>query len=95
MQNAEPYKGPTVVAGYKIIPTTSAGLAQIQQKVIAVLDKINNMPIEPMLNQTTQTLAEGQKVVKEANAMLAQLNKVMAVKSSKIYLMTCKKHCKK
>ncbi|MFP4864307.1 intermembrane transport protein PqiB [Providencia rettgeri] len=80
VQNAEPYKGPTVVAGYKIIPTTSAGLAQIQQKVIAVLDKINNMPIEPMLNQTTQTLAEGQKVVKEANAMLAQLNKVMASK---------------
>ncbi|EJD6376659.1 MULTISPECIES: intermembrane transport protein PqiB [Providencia] len=80
VQNAEPYKGPMVVAGYKIIPTTSAGLAQIQQKVIAVLDKINNMPIEPMLNQTTQTLAEGQKVVKEANAMLAQLNKVMASK---------------
>ncbi|EPL6455272.1 intermembrane transport protein PqiB [Providencia rettgeri] len=78
--NAEPYKGPTVVAGYKIIPTTSGGLAQIQQKVIAVLDKINNMPIEPMLNQTTQTLAEGQKVVKEANAMLVELNKVMASK---------------
>lgn len=78
--NAEPYKGPTVVAGYKIIPTTSGGLAQIQQKVIAVLDKINNMPIEPMLNQTTQTLAEGQKVVKEANAMLVELNKVMGSK---------------
>ncbi|MDR2227768.1 MAG: paraquat-inducible protein B, partial [Providencia sp.] len=40
----------------------------------------NNMPIEPMLNQTTQTLAEGQKVVKEANAMLVELNKVMASK---------------
>ncbi|MEX6369961.1 intermembrane transport protein PqiB [Providencia huaxiensis] len=78
--NTEPYKGPTVVAGYKIIPTTSGGLAQIQQKVIAVLDKINNMPIEPMLNQTTQTLAEGQKVVKEANAMLVELNKVMGSK---------------
>ncbi|MGG4607981.1 intermembrane transport protein PqiB [Providencia sp. Me31A] len=78
--NLEPYKGPTVVAGYKIIPTTSGGLAQIQQKVIAVLDKINNMPIEPMLSQTTQTLAEGQKMVKEANAMLAELNKVMGSK---------------
>ncbi|NYS36110.1 MCE family protein, partial [Streptococcus danieliae] len=40
------YKGPYVIAGYKIIPTHSGGLAQIQQKVIAVLDKINNMPIE-------------------------------------------------
>lgn len=78
--NAGEYKGPTVVAGYKIIPTTSGGLAQIQQKVIAVLDKINDMPIEPMLNQTTQTLAEGQKTIKEANVMLSELNKVMASK---------------
>ena len=78
--NVSEYKGPTIVAGYKIIPTTSGGLAQIQQKVIAVLDKINDMPIEPMLNQTTQTLAEGQKTIKEANIMLSELNKVMASK---------------
>ncbi|MFB9995792.1 intermembrane transport protein PqiB [Providencia rustigianii] len=71
------YKGPYVIAGYKIIPTHSGGLAQIQQKVIAVLDKINNMPIEPMLKQTTQTLAEGQKLVQEANQMFTQLNKLM------------------
>ena len=74
------YKGPYVIAGYKIIPTHSGGLAQIQQKVIAVLDKINNMPIEPMLKQTTQTLAEGQKLVQEANAMFTQLNKLMSSK---------------
>lgn len=74
------YKGPYVIAGYKIIPTHSGGLAQIQQKVIAVLDKINNMPIEPMLKQTTQTLAEGQKLVQEANVMFTQLNKLMSSK---------------
>ncbi|WP_318581135.1 intermembrane transport protein PqiB [Providencia stuartii] len=78
--NVPEYKGPTVVAGYKVIPTTSGGLAQIQQKVISVLDKINAMPIEPMLNQTTQTLAEGQKTIKEAQVMLAELNKVMGSK---------------
>ncbi|SUC46186.1 paraquat-inducible protein B [Providencia stuartii] len=38
------------------------------------------MPIEPMLNQTTQTLAEGQKTIKEAQVMLAELNKVMGSK---------------
>jgi paraquat-inducible protein B len=74
------YKGPYVIAGYKIIPTHSGGLAQIQQKVIAVLDKINNMPIEPMLKQTTQTLAEGQKLVQEANVMFTQLNKLLSSK---------------
>lgn len=78
--NVPEYKGPDVIAGYRIIPTTSGGLAQIQQKVISVLDKINSMPIEPMLNQTTQTLADGQKTIKEAQVMLSELNKLMGSK---------------
>lgn len=58
--------------------------------MISVLDKINAMPIEPMLNQTTQTLAEGQKTIKEAQVMLAELNKVMGSKEFQKLLKTCK-----
>ena len=65
------YTGPKHVAGYHIIPTSSSGLAQIQHKIIAVLDKLTDMPIEPMLTQTTQTL-------KEASLMLTELNSLMA-----------------
>ncbi|KLN97416.1 intermembrane transport protein PqiB [Moellerella wisconsensis] len=78
--NMGEWKGQQVVAGYKVIPTTSGGLAQIQQKVIAALDKINNMPIEPMLNQTTRTLVESEKTIQEAQKTLAELNSMMANK---------------
>ncbi len=78
--NVPNWKGPTVVAGYRVIPTTSGGLAQIQHKVTAALDKINNMPIEPMLNQSTRTLAESQKTIAEAQKTLAELNRIMGSK---------------
>lgn len=41
--------------GYPIIPTISGGLAQIQQRLMDALDKINNLPINPLLEQATST----------------------------------------
>ncbi|MGT4676476.1 intermembrane transport protein PqiB, partial [Aeromonas caviae] len=41
--------------GYPIIPTVSGGLAQIQQRLMDALDKINNLPINPLLEQATST----------------------------------------
>ncbi len=45
---------------YPIIPTISGGLAQIQQRLMEALDKINNLPINPLLEQATTTLAQSE-----------------------------------
>ncbi|BET96400.1 intermembrane transport protein PqiB [Xenorhabdus taiwanensis] len=76
--NEKPWKGPYEIAGYKTLPTVSSGLAQIQQKVTTVLDKINKMPIEPVLVQATQTLKESQKAIKTAQKTMDELNRVFA-----------------
>jgi paraquat-inducible protein B len=39
----------------------SGGLAQIQQRLMDALDKINNLPINPLLEQATSTLAQSEK----------------------------------
>nr|WP_232805392.1 intermembrane transport protein PqiB [Proteus sp. PR00208] len=72
--DATKWEGPQEVAGFQQIPTTSSGLAQIQQKVMTSLDKINNLPVEPMLKEMTATLAESQKAVAEAKETLKALN---------------------
>ena len=74
------WKGPLKVADYDIIPTISAGLSQIQQKMVEALDKINRIPIEPMISQVKNTLAESQKTIREAQRNLSELNKLMTSK---------------
>ncbi|PHM57000.1 multivalent adhesion molecule [Xenorhabdus sp. KK7.4] len=76
------WKGPREIAGYEILPTTSSGLAQIQQKVTMALDKINQMPIEPLFIQATQTLEESQKTVKTAQKTMDELNRILASKEA-------------
>ncbi|MEQ4923925.1 intermembrane transport protein PqiB [Proteus hauseri] len=73
-QDEGEWKGAKTVAGFQQIPTVSSGLAQIQQKVLTSLDKINNLPVEPMLKQMTETLSESQKAVAEAKETLKSLN---------------------
>ncbi len=46
---APPITGIREFGGYKIIPTVSGGLAQIQQRLMETLDKINNLPLNPMI----------------------------------------------
>ena len=48
--NVEPDKGPDIVAGYKVIPTTPGGLNQIQQKIVAIVDKMNSLPLRPLIS---------------------------------------------
>ncbi|PKH24251.1 paraquat-inducible protein B [Enterobacterales bacterium CwR94] len=74
--NIKPYQGPKTLAGYEIIPTTSGGLSQIQQKLMDALDKINNLPLNPMINQATNTLAESQRTIKELQRTLDNINQI-------------------
>jgi paraquat-inducible protein B len=63
---------------YPIIPTISGGLAQIQQRLMDALDKINNLPINPLLEQATTTLAQSEKTMQHVQTTLDSLNKIAA-----------------
>lgn len=81
--NEKPWKGPYQIDGQKLLPTVSAGFAQIQQKLMTTLDKINNLPIEPMLREATTTLAESQKTMKATQKTLDSLNAIVGSKEMK------------
>ncbi|MEA1064680.1 intermembrane transport protein PqiB [Erwinia sp. HR93] len=78
---APPFKGIRNFGGYTIIPTVTGGLAQIQQKLMETLDKINNLPLNPMVQQATNTLNESQRTMQELQKTLNNLNQFTGSKS--------------
>lgn len=78
---AEPISGLREFAGHQVIPTMSGGLAQIQQRLMDTLDKINNLPLNPMLEQATGTLAESQRTMRHLQTTLDNINKITASQS--------------
>ncbi|KAB8313246.1 intermembrane transport protein PqiB [Erwinia endophytica] len=81
--DAKPYTGPSAFAGYTLIPTTNGGLAQIQQKLVTTLDKINNLPLNPMIDQATGTLRESQSTLRELQKTLDNINQITGSQSMK------------
>ncbi|KXJ03516.1 hypothetical protein AN414_25295, partial [Serratia marcescens] len=89
----KPWKGPRELFGYPLMPTTSGGLAQIQQKLMQTLDKINAMPINPMINEATKTLAESQKTMKSTQQTMKSLNDIIASKEMQALPQDMQKRC--
>ncbi|ASV33253.1 intermembrane transport protein PqiB [Candidatus Hamiltonella defensa] len=81
--NAKPWKEFQSLEGYPLLPTVSGGTTQIQQKVNDILDKINQLAMEPALNQFTQTLVESQKTMQKMQKTLTLLNEIMGSKGMK------------
>lgn len=81
--NVKPYHGPAVFAGYELIPTTSGGLAQIQQKLMVTLDKINSLPLNPMVSEATGTLKESKATLRELQKTLTSINQITSSQSMK------------
>ena len=65
------------------VVAVDGGLVQLQQKVLAALDKINGMPIEPMMKQATETLRASEKTIAEAQKTLSELNVLLSSKEFK------------
>ncbi|MGU9867889.1 MULTISPECIES: intermembrane transport protein PqiB [Kluyvera] len=78
----KPVKEMPEFGGHQIIPTVSGGLAQIQQRLIDTLDKINNLPLTPMVEQATNTLTESQNTMRRLQTTLDNLNKITASQSA-------------
>ncbi len=66
--NYDPNK--TELYGYKTIGTASTGLAQIQAKVLQLLDNFNRLPLDGTVAELNKSLAESQKLISSLNKMM-------------------------
>ncbi|SCC04812.1 intermembrane transport protein PqiB [Gilliamella intestini] len=57
--------------GYDTIEATSTGIAQIQSKVMQLLDNFNNLPINNTVSQLNQSLASSQRLMDSLNRIMA------------------------
>ncbi|MBY4675316.1 intermembrane transport protein PqiB [Marinobacterium arenosum] len=56
--------------GYAVIPTISGGLQRLESKVFALLEKLEKLPLEPVLNQADASLAEARRALQQLNQTL-------------------------
>ncbi|AOV97331.1 paraquat-inducible protein B [Edwardsiella hoshinae] len=80
--NAKRWKGPEAIDGIPLMPTISGGLAQLQQKVTAVLDKLNALPLAPMVKTATATLKTSQETMRKTQETLDALNGILSNKAT-------------
>ena len=76
-KDAVPFQRMTFVEK-QVFPTTSGGFAQIEQKVSNLLDKLNNLQIEPVLDTLNQTLASTQQTMDKVNGIAASVDALLA-----------------
>lgn len=74
---------------YEVIPTQSSGLAQLENKVNAILTKLENLPLDETLtkfgkaaDEISITVAEARSTLAEAEAAMAEARKLLASDSS-------------
>lgn len=64
------------MAGYKVIPAMNSGLSEIQQELLSALDKIDGLPLTPLLNQATGTLKESRHRLQQRQTTLHNINQL-------------------
>ncbi|GAA5175074.1 intermembrane transport protein PqiB [Modicisalibacter zincidurans] len=60
-----------------VFPTTSGGFAQIEQKVSNLLDKLNELQVEPILDKLDRTMATSQATLEEVRASAESLKAML------------------
>ncbi|MCI0508805.1 paraquat-inducible protein B [Chromohalobacter marismortui] len=63
--------------GKPVFPTTSGGFAQIEQKVANLLDKLNELKVDPILDSLDQTLATTQATMRKVNEIATSVETVL------------------
>ena len=61
-------------ADLPVLPTADGGLAQIENKVIALLDKLNGLKVEGVLAQSNKTLDETAKLAGDVRTLVKTLD---------------------
>ena len=60
-----------------MFPTASAGLAQIQAQVTALLDKLNRLEIEPILSGLDRNLQVSEAMLTQARSLVQSMNSLL------------------
>lgn len=63
--------------GFQVLPTIPSGLGRLQQQVASVLDKLNALPVEPMLVKATGTLGTMDGTLASLTATLKSLQQLL------------------
>ena len=66
------------IANYKVLPTAESGLSRIEDGLAAALNKINKLPIEPLLIELEQISKEGTVTMQEIRGLLDNENGFIA-----------------
>lgn len=57
--------------GIEVFPSANGGLGQLQDKLASLLDKLNDLEIEPVMSRLESGLAEASKMLASLDALLA------------------------
>lgn len=76
--HAKRYTGPRTTLNHEVIPTLNGGLTQMQQKVMAILDKVEKLPLDPLIVQATSSLRQSQQTMLSLKTSLDQINQITA-----------------
>ena len=68
----------TTLEGYKLLPTVESGLARMEDRIAAVLNKINNLKIEDLIADLRVTSQEGSAAIKNLGTMLNEEGGIVA-----------------
>jgi len=63
--------------GFPVIPTIPSGLGRLEQQVATLLDKVNALPMEPMLNKATGTLGTMDGTLASLTTTLKSLQQIL------------------
>ena len=66
------------LAEYKTLPTISGGLARIEQQVVSLLNKLNQLQVEPVLANAQNMLKESELTLQEVRKLTSSLDKLAA-----------------
>ncbi|MGF1683221.1 intermembrane transport protein PqiB [Photobacterium minamisatsumaniensis] len=69
-------------SGYDLFPTKAGGFAQIQKQIMAILNKVNELPVEDTLKSLNATLSTSQKSLAAAEGVAKELTGLLAQKDT-------------
>ncbi|MES2625801.1 MAG: intermembrane transport protein PqiB [Pseudomonadota bacterium] len=78
----EPYVA-SIFESRPVFPTISGGFAQIEEQITSLLDKLNNLPVEPVLASLDQTLQTSDAMLAEVRELSASLKGLVEAPDTK------------
>lgn len=82
LQKDAPPAEVTEIGDYRTLPTVSSGLGQLQDKLTAVLDKIQGLKLEETVDNASGALAEIKTAATDFKSAAASLDKLLASKET-------------